>query len=192
MIFSYLSAVMRNQYIFKTERLGIRNWLEKDLIPMTALNNDPEVMEFFPHQPNKEETWHFIERMQKHYEDNGFCYFAVDILSSEKFIGFIGLLNQTYESPFTPCVDIGWRLQRSAWGKGYATEGAKACLDYGFKELALDEIYSVASVGNTKSTNVMKKIGMTKLLEFDHPKLTEHKSLESCCVYKAEAKTFVM
>lgn len=179
---------MADSYLIKTERLGLRNWESKDLDPMATINADPEVMEFFPKRATKKETALFIKRMQENYNDHGFCYFAVDVLATNEFIGFVGLLKQTYESPFTPCVDIGWRLKKSSWGKGYATEGAKACLEYGFHELGLESIYSVASVINTKSTNVMRKIGMTKLLEFDHPKILNFKKIKRCEVYRLLAE----
>ncbi len=177
-------------YIIKTKRLGLRNWRDADLLPMAEMNADTLVMEYFPKMWTTEETATFIKRMQKHYEDYGFCYFAVDVLETNECIGFIGLLNQTYESPFTPCVDIGWRLKQSSWGKGYATEGAKACLKFGFEELKLKEIYSVASKIIKRSINVMQKLGMTKLLEFDHPKILAHERIKTCEVYHSKAQGF--
>ena len=93
---------------------------------------------------------------------------------------------QTYEAPFTPITDIGWRLKKSAWGKGYATEGAKVCLDYAFKQLKLDSVASVCPTVNIPSENVMKKIGMTKQGTFKHPKLTDYPKLEECVWYKIE------
>ncbi|MCD8438419.1 GNAT family N-acetyltransferase, partial [Tenacibaculum dicentrarchi] len=107
-------------YIFKSERLGFRNWTEKDKPKMTEINSDSKVMEFFPSIPNKEQTEEFVNRMKKQYTENGFCYFAVDKLENNEFIGFIGISEQNFESDFTPCVDIGWRLAQKEWGKGYA------------------------------------------------------------------------
>lgn len=170
-------------YLIKTNRLGLRNWKESDITPMTALNQDEEVMRFFPSTVDYNATSEFVKRMQKHQEDYGFCYFAVDILATGEFIGFIGLCHQTYESPYTPHVDIGWRLARSSWGNGYATEGAKACLDFAFSVMKLDRIYSVATEMNTPSIHVMQKIGMQKIDTFDHPKLLNDDRLRRCVLY---------
>ncbi len=172
------------KYIIKTHRLGLRNWIAADVKPMAALNMDKQVMEYFPSVQSKQTTTEFIKRMQNHFKTYEFCYFAIDSLDTNEFIGFIGLCHQDYESDFTPHVDIGWRLQRSAWGKGYATEGAKACLEYGFKSLGLREVYSVASVINIKSQHVMEKIGMEKISTFNHPKLLDDDRLKNCSLFK--------
>lgn len=171
------------KYIFKSKRLGFRPWTTDDLEPMAKLNADPEVMKYFPKNPDTEETREFIERMHKQYTDTGFCYFATEILESGKFIGFIGLCSISFEAKFTPCVDIGWRLRQDEWGKGYATEGAKACLDFGFNNISLDKIYAVCPIINLPSENVMKKIGMTKHSLFNHPFLKEYPLLEECYAY---------
>jgi len=172
------------KYTILTPRLGIRNWQDSDLDPMSALNQDEKVMEFFPATPTRDQTENFIRRMQTQFEKTGYCYYAVDRLDTGEFIGFIGLMYQDYESIFTPAVDIGWRLNQASWGNGFATEGAKACLAYGFETLGLQEIYSVASVTNTKSERVMQKIGMEKIDTFDHPKLLEVETLKTCVLYR--------
>ncbi len=97
-------------YIFKSERLGFRNWTENDKTKMGMINSDPKVMEYFPTIPTQEQTNDFIDRMKTQFTESGFCYFAVDKFESNEFIGFIGIAKQTFESDFTPCVDIGWRL----------------------------------------------------------------------------------
>ncbi|AXT50073.1 N-acetyltransferase [Aquimarina sp. BL5] len=172
-----------NPYLFQSERLGFRNWTLDDLDPLAAMNNDDDVMEFFPFKPSRKNTEEFILRMQKQFTKNDFCYFAVDILDSKDFIGFIGLCEQSYLEHQDTFVDIGWRLKKSVWNQGYATEGAKACLDFGFNTIGLNEIYSVASEINLKSELIMKKIGMTKSKIFDHPKLTDYSDLVSCVLY---------
>ena len=177
------------KYSFESERLGFRNWSMEDLdLFFTKINNDDQVMEFFPFKPSKQDTQAFIERMQNMFTEKGFCYFAVDILETNEFIGFIGLCEQTYLEQLGSFVDIGWRLKTSAWGKGYATEGAKACLRYGFEALQLPEIYAVASEINIKSIAVMQKIGMEQVSVFNHPKLTKTPELESCVLYKIKNK----
>ncbi len=130
----------RDEYLFKSERLGFRNWRHKDLDEFTKLNSDKEVMEHFPKTLSRKEVKVLIEKLKNHFENNGFTYYATEVLETKEFIGMIGLAYQEYETEYTPAVDIGWRLKRNAWGKGYATEGAKRCLEYAFDEPNIDKI----------------------------------------------------
>ncbi len=175
---------MKNDYIFTSERLGFRNWHKNDLAEFAKINADLEVMEHFPKPLSTEETSEFIERLQKHYDVNGYNYFATEVLETGELIGFIGLAFQEYITEYTPATDIGWRLKRSAWGKGYATEGAKRCLQFAFEDLNLKKVISVFTEKNTKSENVMKKIGMHKIGTFKHPKLKDYPEFESCVCYE--------
>jgi RimJ/RimL family protein N-acetyltransferase len=174
------------EYAFESERLGFRNWMPTDIEKMCAINADKKVMEFFPGVLSKEQTFAFIERMQKQYAEKGFCYFAVDKLANHEFIGFIGLSEQTYEAQFTPCIDIGWRISSQEWNKGFATEGAKRCLAYGFNDLNIKKIVSVAPKVNDRSEDIMTKIGMKKQYEFDHPMLANNDILKKCVLYEIE------
>ena len=158
-----------------------------DLEEFAALNADPAVMEHFPATLSKEETKDFIDRLMAHYEKHGFNYFATEVLETGELIGFIGFAHQTYESECTPAVDIGWRLKQSAWGKGYATEGAKRCLEYGFTVLELNEVIATCTMNNTGSEAVMKKIGMTYAGEFLHPRLADHPDYQQCKWYSIKA-----
>jgi len=171
------------EYVIKTQRLGLRNWLITDLAPFVEMSQDEDVMEFFPKLLNEEESKNFIERMQLHFQEHGFCYFAVDELATGKFIGFVGMLHQNFKSNYTPSVDIGWRLSKSAWGKGFASEAAQSCLDYAFSELKLNEVYAFATVKNKNSEAVMKKIGMNYIDTFNHPYLNDYPELKACLVY---------
>jgi RimJ/RimL family protein N-acetyltransferase len=171
------------RYLFTSERLGFRSWEMHDIAAMAAINADPQVMEFFPTTQDMQQTEAFVMRMQQQMTEKRYCYFAVEKLDDHAFIGFIGLSDKTFEAAFTPCVDVGWRLARSAWGHGYATEGAKRCLEYGLHELGLREIYAIAPLINIKSEGVMKKIGMNKVCEFVHPQLPGDKRLRDCVVY---------
>jgi RimJ/RimL family protein N-acetyltransferase len=173
-------------YIFKSNRLGFRTWTEKDKSKMGMINSDPKVMEHFPTIPTQKQTDEFIDRMKTQFSKNGFCYFAVDKLENGEFIGFIGIAEQTFESDFTPCIDIGWRLARAEWGKGFATEGAKRCLEFAFNKIGLMNIKSFCPEINIKSEKVMKKIGMKKTNSFKHPLLSEFKELEKCVLYEIE------
>jgi len=173
-----------DNYIFKSERLGFRNWKESDKIRMTEINSDPKVMEFFPSIPSSKQTEDFIDRMQKQFSEKGFCYFAVDKLSDNEFIGFIGISEQNFQSDFTPCIDIGWRLSQKEWGKGFATEGANRCLDFAFNDIGLEKIKSICPIINKKSERVMEKLGMIKKKSFNHPLLKEYRILEKCVLYE--------
>ncbi len=173
-----------NTYIFKSERLGFRNWTEVDKPKMGLISSDVKVMEYFPAIKSQEQTNEFVDRMQAQFSRNGFCYFAVDKLVDNEFIGFIGISEQTFKSDFTPCIDIGWRLAQSEWSRGFATEGAKKCLEYAFDELGLKNIKAICPAINNKSENVMRKIGMKKLKNFKHPLLSEFKDLEECALYE--------
>lgn len=179
---------MNKNYIFKSERLGFRNWSKNDLDEFAAINADADVMEHFPYSLTKDETSSFIEQLQNHYSKKGYTYFATEILVTGELIGFIGLADQDYKSICTPAIDIGWRLMKPAWGKGFATEGAKKCLDYAFKELKLEKVIATCTVNNFQSENVMKKIGMTKMGVFNHPKLKQFPDYKKCMWY--ELKNF--
>ncbi|WP_338812964.1 GNAT family N-acetyltransferase [Bernardetia sp. Wsw4-3y2] len=181
---------MNNKYIFKSQRLGFRNWKDSDTENLFALNSDKDIMEFFPYLPSLEQTKDFIERMTTQFENNGFCYFAVDELETEEFIGFIGIAEQTFEADFTPCVDIGWRLDKKYWNKGYASEGAKRCLEFAFNDIKLESIKAVAPKINLKSRKVMEKIGMKYAKDFKHPALKDDKRLENCVLYEINKEDF--
>ena len=175
---------MKKRYIFTSNRLGFRNWEDTDLDKMLALNQDTEVMKFFPSIQDSLATASFIKRMQVEYSEYDYCYFVVELKSNSEFLGFIGISNQDYGDKLGKFVDIGWRLKKSAWGKGYATEGAKQCLIYAKKELRLPKLYAVAPKINLYSISVMKKIGMNKVKEFDHPKLIEYPRIKQCVLYE--------
>ena len=151
---------------------------------MNRLNSDHEVMKYFPFLPSEKETIEFIDRMQNQFLEKGFCYFPVDYLETRSFIGFIGLSTQNFESDFTPCVDIGWRLNKAYWGKGLATEGALACLSCAKNNLKLLQIFATAPKINSGSEKVMKKIGMSYMKDFEHPKLQKTPQLKNCVLYQ--------
>ena len=180
----HFESANMSEYHIITQRLGLRNWIDDDIAPFVAMCQDDEVMKHFPRKPTETEAIASIRRSQAHFEEHGFTYFAVEELSSNEFIGFVGLKNQTYESPFTPCVDIGWRLRRSSWGKGYATEAARACIDYAFSCLCLDSVLAVCAHTNTGSEAVMKRIGMTQIGSFKHSEIESDSPLNPCLAYQ--------
>ena len=146
--------------IIETDRLILRTWNDNDLQPMLAINQDPKVMEYFPYLQDLEMTKNFIDKVNTHFENHGYSLYATVRKDTGEFIGFIGLLIADFESHFTPATEIGWRLSSKHWGKGFATEGAKAVLDYAFRELNIPEIVSFTAAGNAKSIRVMQKIGL--------------------------------
>jgi RimJ/RimL family protein N-acetyltransferase len=156
-----------------TERLRLRRWRPADREPFAALNADPEVMAYFPDLLTREQSDLVSERIEADFERNGYGLWALETKAGGEFIGFTGLAPVTYETHFTPAVEVGWRLARAAWGQGHATEAARASLAFGFDEVGLDEIVSFAAVGNTRSRAVMERIGMERDPDgdFDHPHL---------------------
>lgn len=175
---------MSEPYLFTSLRMGFRCWREADLDELNRMNGDPEVMRYFPSVQTPDQNLAFLQRMQQQYQHRGYCYFAAELLETQCFIGFAGLSYQDYPAPFTPCVDIGWRLLREAWGKGYATEAARRCRDFAFEMAGLDRIISVAPVVNTPSIHVMEKLGMKHRGIFRHPRLKDHPALEACVWYE--------
>lgn len=172
------------EYVIKTSRLGLRRWKESDLVPFAELNMNPTVMKFMPKILTDEESNSMVERINAHFDKHGFGLWAVELLESKEFIGFIGFSIPRFEAEFTPCFEIGWRLSDEFWGKGYAPEGAKACLDYAFSNLGMTEIVSFTSVLNKPSIRVMEKIGMKYSGEFLHPSLDVDHPLCRHVLYK--------
>jgi ribosomal-protein-alanine N-acetyltransferase len=168
---------------FETERLNLRDWKETDLQAFRLMNKDKRVMEFLPGILSDRETDSFYTGIKDEFLEFGYGLFAAEVKGGSEFIGYIGFHRATFEASFTPCIEIGWRLKFEAWGRGYATEGAKACLRYGFDTLDLERVYSFTSKQNSRSENVMKKIGMSKITEFDHPKLDESSVLRRHVLY---------
>jgi len=158
-------------YIITTPRMGMRRWTTADLAPFSAMNLDPEVMKYFPATLTIPESKEALHRIMAHFENFDYGLFVVETLADGKFVGFTGFNRPAFTSFFTPCVEIGWRLVRGAWGQGLATEAAKACLEYGFNTFKFEKVYSFTATANFPSERVMQKIGMAKVGEFDHPKI---------------------
>lgn len=172
--------------MIKTKRLILRPWRETDLEPFAALNADPRVMEYFPSLLTRKESDERVHSWEEKIQAKGWGLWAVSVPDIADFIGFIGLEYVNFEAYFTPAVEIGWRLAYPFWGKGYATEGAKAALAYGFETLNLKEIVSFTAVQNMRSSRIMEKIGMyhDPKDDFDHPKLPEGHWLRRHVLYR--------
>ena len=174
----------------KTERLILREWKSEDLAPFALVNQDSKVMEYFLSPLTVVETAAMIERICEHFMKHGFGLFACTLKETSEFIGFVGLSVPAFETDFTPCVEIGWRLSSRAWGSGYATEAALAVLKFGFEECKLQEILSWTVPANARSRNVMEKIGLTQGGSFDHPKVPEGHPFKSHVLYRMTKKQY--
>jgi RimJ/RimL family protein N-acetyltransferase len=177
-----------NDYILSTERLGLRRWLDSDIQPFAEMNKDVEVMRFFPKSLTDTETLEMVQRIKLHFDENGFGLFAVENKLTKEFIGFTGFAIPTFDAFFTPCVEIGWRYKKEAWGQGFATEAANACLKYGFDILEFEKIVSFTSIMNVKSEKLMRRIGMNYVGEFDHPKVEHNSMLRRHVLYQINTK----
>ena len=172
--------------IIETERLILRQWNDSDRTLFAALNQDSEVMRYFPRPLSVEESNAFVDKSIHQIRSAGYGLMAAEIKSTHEFIGFIGLANPSFDAHFTPCTEIGWRLHRPFWKQGYATEGAKAVLTYAFEELRLESIVSFTALTNTPSIAVMKRIGMRPHPQqtFEHPLLPEGHGLRTHVLYE--------
>jgi 3-dehydroquinate dehydratase/shikimate dehydrogenase len=173
----------------QTERLLLRQWRDDDYEPWAALNADPRVMEFYPKTLPKEESVDLGAWLRGRIAERGWGLWAAELRADGHFIGFIGLQQVPFQANFTPAVEVGWRLAHDAWGRGLATEGARACLDYAFDELQLDEVIAMTSTPNLRSMRVMEKIGMHRnpADDFDHPRIPLGHRLHRHVLYRISA-----
>ncbi len=170
----------------RTERLFLRRWRPDDRPPFARLNADPRVVEFLPGPLSRAESDERVDRIEAHFERHGFGLWAVEVSGVTPFAGFIGLSVPTFEAPFMPCIEVGWRLDAEHWDRGYATEGARAALAFGFRWLRAEEIVSYTVPGNVRSRRVMEKLGMTHSPadDFDHPLLPDGHPLRRHVFYR--------
>jgi 3-dehydroquinate dehydratase/shikimate dehydrogenase len=176
----------------KTERLILRPWLKEDWEAFAALNADPRVMEWFLKLLSREESDQLANRISTDIEQRGWGLWAVSLIETDAFIGYIGLDPVHIQASFTPAVEIGWRLKLDHWGKGYATEGALASLDFGFNQLGLQEIVAYTTRQNMRSKAVMERIGMQRdpQGDFEHPKVPEGHPLRRHVLYRIKKEEF--
>jgi RimJ/RimL family protein N-acetyltransferase len=169
--------------VLRTERLVLRGWRESDRAPFAELNADPEVMEHFPSPLTRAASDAFVDRIEQHFAERGYGLWAVEAESG--FVGFTGLAVPRFHADWMddreqPVLEVGWRLRRSAWGSGYATEAGRAALGFAFGELGRDEVVSFTVIGNARSRAVMERLGMRCLTTYDHP-IDGGPSLPSVC-----------
>jgi RimJ/RimL family protein N-acetyltransferase len=175
-----------------TPRLRLRQWHPEDKKPFADLNADPHVMEFFPSCLKRADSDALAERIQSLISERGWGFWAVEVLGGERFIGFVGLHIPSPDLPFSPCVEIGWRLAFEHWGQGYATEAARAALQFGFEKINLPEIVSFTAIHNKRSRAVMSRLGMCPALDtFEHPSLPAGHALREHCLYRLARQTWL-
>ncbi len=187
------SGVMMGNTIIETKRLILRTWEPQDVEAYYEINQDPKVIEFLLGPLSLQQVNDFIIAMNLQYELRGFTCWAVVLKDTNECIGFIGLNYPQWESHFTPAVEVGWRLGSKFWGKGYATEGAKAALDFGFQKCGLDEIVSFTVPANVRSIRVMEKIGLRRDIDgdFSHPKLPVDHRLSQHILYRLSIEDYL-
>lgn len=157
----------------RTERLLLRRWRGSDREPFAALNADPEVMRFLQGPRSRERSDASIEMFEQGFAERGWGLWAVEVVDSTTFIGYVGLASSDFDAPFTPAIEVGWRLARTAWGHGYATEAAKAALRFGLGPTGLTDVMSWTATINLASRGVMDRLGMRRDPDgdFEHPKV---------------------
>ncbi len=179
----------------RTARLLMRRWREPDRDALAAINADPEVMEFFPAPLGRLESDALLDSIEAGFERHGFGLWALQRREPDgtpgvvEPIGFAGLAVPSFEARFTPAVEVGWRLARSAWGHGYATEAGQAALSFGFERVGLKEIVAMTSAANRRSWAVMERLGMSRspAEDFEHPRLAPSDPLRPHVLYRIAA-----
>jgi RimJ/RimL family protein N-acetyltransferase len=180
-----------------TSRLILRPWRDTDLSAFARLNDDPAVMEFMPRRLARDESDAAAARIRRVIETRGWGFWAVEVKGPDPaaapFIGFVGLSVPSFEAHFTPCVEIGWRLAREHWGRGYASEAAAASLRFAFDNLKLQEIVAFTVPLNKRSMRVMERIGMSRDLtgDFEHPKLPPGHPLRPHVLYRVNRSAWL-
>lgn len=174
----------------RTERLRLRPWRDSDRDTFAAMNADPRVMRYFPGLLSREKSDALAGIIAAHLDERGWGLWAVEIPGVSPFAGYVGLARPWFEAHFTPAVEIGWRLAADVWGRGYATEGARAVLAFAFDTLQLGEIVSFTAETNIPSRRVMERIGMThdETDDFDHPGLPLEHPLRRHVLYRLRAR----
>jgi len=185
-------AEMRDSGSLSNGRIGLRRWRDEDREAFAAINADARVMAFFRGRLSRVESDAMVDRIRQHFSEHGFGLWAIEVPGVAPFIGFAGLAWARFSAPFTPAVEVGWRLAFDYWGHGYATEAARLALGYGFRTLALAEVVSFTSVTNHRSRAVMDRLGMRRdpAEDFDYPSFPEGHLLRRHVLYRLSSSSF--
>ena len=172
----------------RTDRLLLRRWFDSDREPFATLNADPETMRFFPETLDRQASDAFVDRIEARFEQQGFGLWALEVTETGEFIGFTGLNPLPDGVPGAGGIEVGWRLARHAWHRGYATEAAKAALDVAFGRVGMREIWSMTAVLNEPSQAVMRRLGLSEIARFDHPGIPVGHPLRPHVTYHLERR----
>jgi len=175
-----------------TERLLLREWRPGDRAPFARLNADPRVTEHLGNELDTDESDALVDGFVARWASDGYGVWAVERLEDGAFLGFTGLNSASFEAPFTPAVEIEWRLGHKAWGHGYATEAARAALRFGFETLGLEEVVAFTVPANQRSRAVMERLGMTcdPRDDFHHPGLPTGHRLRRHVLYRLSRRAW--
>ncbi|GAC1504205.1 MAG: GNAT family N-acetyltransferase [Vulcanimicrobiaceae bacterium] len=172
--------------IIETPRLRLRGWTSEDIDGWSRMNADPRVMEFFPSAYSPEESASTAATLAERLEVLGYGWWVLEVKDDPRFAGTIALQDIPFAASFTPAKEIGWRLPFQMWGRGYATEGARAVMDYAFRSLGLTEIVAMTAALNVRSQRVMERLGMTHDArdDFEHPRIAAGHPLRRHVLYR--------
>lgn len=177
-------------YQLETQRLIIRPWKSSDLADFAVMSRDPQVMRYFPDLLDQQQSQALAQRIQQLIFKHGWGFWAVELKSTQQFIGLTGLHSLAEKFDFTPAVEIGWRFDHRYWRQGFAKEAAKACLAFGFDQLKLDQIYAFTTLANSASESLMQKLGMSFVKHFAHPEMLPDHPLSQHVLYQLDAADF--
>lgn len=169
----------------ETKRIKLRQWRKEDIDMFAEMNSYPDVMRYFPKPLTRIESDCMAQRCKSHIAEYGWGLWCAQLIDSGEFIGFVGIHRPLKIMPCSPCVEVGWRLNKRHWGMGYATEAAELVLSYGFEKLGLTELVSYTTVSNVRSRAVMERIGLKNTNQnFGHPEIEEDHPLFEHVLYK--------
>lgn len=170
----------------ETARLRLRPWRASDRDAWAAMSADPRVMEFFPRTSDRAEAFEQVDRFATRLGEDGYGFWAVEIANGAPFAGMLALVDVPADLPFAPALEVGWRFAPEAWGYGYATEGARALLDFAFTALRRDEVVAMTAAINVRSRGVMERLGMSRdpADDFDHPRVPPESPIRRHVLYR--------
>ena len=176
--------------MIETERLRLRRWRDADLPAFAAMNADPQVRRYFSSRLTREESDASVARFIRMYTLDGYGFMATELRETDEFIGLLGIQRMSFLLPghSAPAVEIGWRFNEKSWGKGLATEGARACLDLAFGQFRLPEVVAFTTPANLPSRRVMEKLGMTRNPDddFDDPRIPADNPCQRHVLYRIQ------
>jgi RimJ/RimL family protein N-acetyltransferase len=183
-------ADVSSQPQIRTERLLLRPWRAEDRAPFAVMNADPAIMEHFPETLSREKSDALAERIDSDIQRLGYGFWAAEIPGEASFIGFVGIIAADDNMPFSPAIEIGWRLAKEHWGRGLASEGARAAAAFGFRELGLDQIVALTAAVNLRSRRVMERLGMHRdpAEDFLYPTLAADDPIAPHVLYRLTAQ----